>query len=175
MSQQLKDSLPSFVSENIQPIIDAEQAANRRRSRSEVIYEFVGNSIGTLNFVALHLIGVILWVVINAGLIPPARPFDPFPFPILNRSIALEAVLMTASVLMKQDRISNLADRRAHLNLQINLLTERETTKIIGMLLQIGKQLDIQHKVFDEETRQLSRLLAIETLIEKLHSKFPDR
>ena len=47
--------------------------------------------------------------------------------------IAVEAVLMTAFVLMKKNRMSKLADRRAHLNLQINLLTERETTKIIGM------------------------------------------
>ena len=175
MPEQREDSLPSFISENIQAIIGAEQAANRRRSRSEAIYEFVGNSIGTLTFVALQLIGVILWVVINAGLIPPVRPFDPFPFPILNHIIALEAVLMTAFVLMKQNRMSKLADRRAHLNLQINLLTERETTKIIGMLLEIGKRFDIQHDMFDEESRQLSRLLAIETLIETLHSKFPDR
>ena len=121
------------------------------------------------------MIGVILWVVINAALIPSLRPFDPFPFPILNQIIALEAVLMTAFVLMKQNRMSKLADRRAHLNLQINLLTERETTKIIGMLLEVGKRFDIQHDMFDEESRQLSRLLAIETLIETLHSKFPDR
>ena len=175
MPEQLEDSLPSFISENIQAIISAEQAANLRRSRSEAIYEFVGGSIGTLNFVALQLIGVILWVVINAALIPSVRPFDPFPFPILNQIIALEAVLMTAFVLMKQNRMSKLADRRAHLDLQINLLTERETTKIIGMLLEIGKRFDIHHDVFDEESRQLSRLLAIETLIETLHSKFPDR
>ena len=42
MPEQLEDSLPSFISENIQAIIGAEQAANRRRSRSEAIYEFVG-------------------------------------------------------------------------------------------------------------------------------------
>jgi len=175
MSEQLEDSLPSFISENIQAIIGAEQATNRRRSRSETIYEFIGNSIGTLTFVVLQLIGVTLWVVINAALIPTVRPVDPFPFPILNHIIALEAVLITAFVLMKQNRMSKLADRRAHLNLQINLLTERETTKIIGMLLEIGKRFDIQHDVFDDESRQLSRLLAVETLIEILHSKFPDR
>jgi uncharacterized membrane protein len=175
MSEQLQESLPECITEHIELFIGSEQEANRRRSRSETIYEFVGNSIGTLNFVALQLIGVVLWVVMNAGLIPPVRPFDPFPFPILNHIIALEAVLMTAFVLMKQNRMSKLADRRAHLNLQINLLTERETTKIIGMLLEIGKRFDIEHKVFDAESRQLSRLLAIETLIEALNSKFPDR
>jgi uncharacterized membrane protein len=173
--EQLEDSLPSFISENIDAIIDSEQAANRRRSFSEVIYEFVGGSIGTLNFVAFQLIGTSLWVVINTGMMPPVHPFDPFPFPILNQIIASEAVLMTAFVLMKQNRMSKLADRRAHLGLQINLLTERETTKIIGMLLEIGKRFGIQHKVLDEETSQLSRLLAIETLIEALHSRFPDR
>ena len=82
---------------------------------------------------------------------------------------------MAAFVLMKQNRMSKLADRRAHLDLQINLMTERETTKIIGMLLEIGERLDIQHKVLDEESRQLSRLLVIETLIETMHSKFPDK
>ena len=81
---------------------------------------------------------------------------------------------MAAFVLMKQNRISKIADRRAHLDLQINLMTERETTKIIAMLLQIGERLDIQHKVLDEESRQLSRLLAIETLIDTVHSKLPD-
>jgi uncharacterized membrane protein len=175
MSEPWEESLPSFISENIDAIIQAEQAANRRRSRSEAIYEFVGSSIGTLKFVAFQLIGTVLWVVINAGLMQPVRPFDPFPFPILTQIVAVEAVLMTAFVLMKQNRMSKLADRRAHLGLQINLLTERETTKIIGMLLEIGKRFDIQHKVLDEETSQLSRLLTIETLIEALHSKFPDR
>jgi uncharacterized membrane protein len=174
MSEQVEDSLPSFISENIDAIIEAEQAANRRRSRGEAIYEWIGGSIGTLKFVAFQLIGTILWVVFNAGP-TPVRHFDPFPFPILNQIIALEAVLMTAFVLMKQNRMSKLADRRAHLGLQINLLTERETTKIIGMLLEIGKRFDIQHKVLDEESSQLSRLLAIEALIEALHSKFPDR
>ena len=175
MPEQVEDALPSFISENIDAIIGAEQAASQRRSRSEAVYEFVGGSIGTLKFVALQVIGVILWVAINAGLIPPIRPFDHFPFPILNQIVALEAVLMTAFVLMKQNRMSKLADRRAHLNLQINLLTERETTKIIRMLLEIGKRFDIQHKVLDEESSQLSRLLTIEALIEALHSKFPDR
>jgi uncharacterized membrane protein len=175
MSEQPQNSLPECITKHIELIIGSEQEANRRRSRSEAVYEWVGHSIGTLKFVALQLIGVILWMVINADLFPTIRPFDPFPFPILNHIIALEAVLITAFVLMKQNRMSKLADRRAHLNLQINLLTERETTKIIGMLLEIGKRFDIEHKVFDEESRQLSRLLAVETLIETLHSKFPDR
>jgi len=93
---------------------------------------------------------------------------------VADQIIALEAVLMTAFVLMKQNRMSKLADRRAHLDLQINLMTERETTKLIGMLLEIGERLGIKHKMLDVESPQLSRSLIIETLIEAMHSKFPD-
>jgi uncharacterized membrane protein len=175
MPRQPENAIPSFVHENIDVIITAEQAARRPRSPNEVVYEFVGGLIGTLNFIVVQLIGVIVWVTINAGLAPPIPPFDPFPFPFLSLILALEAVLMAAFVLMKQNRMSKLADRRAHLDLQINLMTERETTKIIGILLEIGERLDCQHKVLDEESRQLSRLLTIETLIATMHSKFPDR
>jgi uncharacterized membrane protein len=175
MPKRLEDAIPPFIYKNIDAIIEAEQAAHRSRSASEVVYEFVGGVIGTLGFVGAQLIGVLLWMATNAGSAPPIYPFDPFPFPILSLILALEAVLIAAFVLMKQNRMSKLADRRAHLDLQINLTTERETTKIIGMLLEISKGLDLQHKVLDEESRQLSRLLTIETLIAAMHSKFPDR
>lgn len=175
MSEQLDDQIPSFISENIDAIIAAEQAASQRRTRSEAAYDCVSRFIGTWAFVALQLTSVVIWVAMNEGLTPRIPAFDPFPFPILNQIIALEAVLMTAFVLMKQNRMSKFADRRAHLDLQINMLTERETTKIIRILLEICARMGIQHKVLDDESRQLGRLLTIERLIEALHSKFPDQ
>ena len=175
MPKQPDNPTPSFIDANIDAIIEAEQAAQRSRSPSEVVYEWVGGLIGTLSFVVVQVLGVVLWVALNVGLAPPIRPFDPFPFPILSLILTLEALLVAAFVLMKQNRMSKLADRRAHLDLQINLMTERETTKIIGMLLEVGERLDIQHKVLDEESRQLSRLPVIETLIETMHNKFPDQ
>src|SRR5437879_8285706 len=111
MSEQLENPLPSFVSENIDAIIGAEQAANRRQSRSEVIYEFVGGSIGTLNFVVFQLIGVILWVAINTGLMPLVRPFDHFPFPILDQVVTRDAAPIPAFLLLQPNRISKLQHR----------------------------------------------------------------
>ena len=42
--------------------------------------------------------------------------------------VSLEAILLTASVLMSQNHLPLMADRRAHLNLPVNLLAERELT-----------------------------------------------
>ncbi len=174
MPKLQEDQIPPMLHANIDAIVEAERAQRRSRSLSEVVYEFVGGFIGTLTFVVIQLLGAALWIAFNAGVTPPLRPFDPFPFPVLSLILTLEALLVAAFVLMKQNRMSKLADRRAHLDLQINLMTERETTKILRMLLEIGERLEIQHKVLDEESRQLSRLLTIETLIETMHSKFPE-
>jgi uncharacterized membrane protein len=174
MPKQPENPTQSFVDANIDAIIGAEQTVHRARSPSEVVYGWVGGFIGTLTFVVVQVLCVVLWVAINAGLATSIRPFDLFPFPILSLILTLEALLVAAFVLMKQNSMSKLADRRSHLDLQINLMTERETTKIIRMLLEIGERLDIQHKVLDEESRQLSRLLVIETLIETMKNKFPD-
>jgi len=173
MPEQLGEGIPPLVHGHIDTIIEAEQSADQARSLSEVICEFVGRFIGTLSFVSAQLVGVVLWVAINADIIPVTHPIDPYPYHFLDLILTVEGVLVAAFVLMKQNRMSKLADKRAHLDLQINLLTERETTKIICMLLEISERLNIQHKVLDEESRQLSRLLTIEALIETLHNKFP--
>jgi uncharacterized membrane protein len=71
------------------------------------------------------------WVIVNAGKIPQIPPFDPFPYPLLSSVISLEAVLLTAFVLIKQNRLGVIADRRDHLDLQVNLPTERRATQVI--------------------------------------------
>ena len=52
------------------------------------------------------------WVIVNAGII--SQPFDPFPYSLLSSITSLEAVLIAAFVLMKQNRMGIIADRRDH-------------------------------------------------------------
>jgi uncharacterized membrane protein len=49
-------------------------------------------------------------------------PFDPFPFPLLAVFPALEAVLLTSFVLIRQNTMDLRSERRNHLDLQINML-----------------------------------------------------
>jgi uncharacterized membrane protein len=68
--------------------------------------------------------------------------------PLLATFTSLEAVLLTAFVLMKQNRMSVIADRRDHLDLQVNLLTEKEATQIIQMLDRLSTHL-VPHVIDD--------------------------
>ena len=108
----------------------------------------------------------------NAGTIPRLTPFDPFPYPLLSSITSLEAVLLTAFVLIKQNRMAVIADRRDHLDLQVNLLTEREATQIIQMLDRLSTHFGVdQHH--DADARELGWHVAVEHLVEEVHSRLP--
>ena len=60
--------------------------------------------------------------------------FDPFPFSLFTMIVSLESIFLSLFILMSQDRTGIQADYRNHLDLQINLLTEDQNTKMLQML-----------------------------------------
>jgi uncharacterized membrane protein len=71
------------------------------------------------------------------------RHFDPFPFALLTLILSMEAIILSAFILISQNRQQRLADRRAHLDLQINMLSEQENTKVLSVLDEIRNHLGI--------------------------------
>lgn len=67
--------------------------------------------------------------------------FDEYPFPLLSLVLALEAVLLTSCVLIRQNISDRAFERRNHLELQINLLAERESTLSLALLQRIAAHL----------------------------------
>jgi uncharacterized membrane protein len=153
-------------------VLEVESAALRPRTQSEAITDAIGGFAGTLPFVVVQIVACAGWVIVNAGQIPGISAFDPFPYPLLSMITSLEAVLLGAFVLMKQNRMSTVADRRAHLDLQVNLLTERESTRIIQMLHRLSDQLGVEQNQ-DAESRELSNHIAVEHLVNELDSHLP--
>jgi uncharacterized membrane protein len=93
-----------------------------------------------------YLIGLLLFVVLWIGLnvydpLVNITPFDPPPFYWLVSLLTLIALLTSTVVLIGQARQGKLAEQRAHLDLQINLLTEQKVTKLIHMLEELRRDL----------------------------------
>src|SRR5918994_1741201 len=61
-----------------------------------------------------------------------------FPFPFLTLTVSLEAIFLALFVLASQNRLARQADRRSHLDLQIDLLAEREMTAVLHLLQDIA-------------------------------------
>jgi uncharacterized membrane protein len=133
----------------------------------------VANFVGSVPFVVLHIVWFVVWVAINRGWVPHVKPFDPYPFALLCMIVSLEGVLLSTFVLIKQNRMSQRADHRGHLDLQINLLSEKEITKVIQMLERISTRLGVKDQVVDSEVRELEHTTAVENLSRELERKIP--
>lgn len=150
------------VAENIDAVTQLEAAALRRRTAADRSADAIAAFVGSIAFVALHLVWFALWASINTGLVGFIPAFDPYPFALLAMIVSLEGVLLSTFVLIKQNRMSYMSDRRAHLDLQVNLLAEREITRLLQLVEEIARRVGVT-----EEARR-SGTLAEETEVEKL-------
>ena len=128
---------------NIESIAQIEQAFVRQRSGVDRVGEVISRYAGSFGFAVAHLCGVSAWMAINAGL-TTFEPFDPYPFCFLGVLVALEAVFLSTFVLMTQKRQAHQAEHWAHLNLQIGLLSEQETTKMLQMLTLVCNRVGVK-------------------------------
>ncbi len=165
---------PRTVTENIHTVIQVEEEIRHRRSLKDRIADAIGTFAGTIGFVLLHLAWFAAWVLINAGLVPALSRFDPYPYQLLCMIVSLEGVLLSTFVLIKQNRMTLSADRRGHLDLQINLLTEKEVTKLIQMLEKMAVHMGIEADVVDAETRELGEVTAIGDLAREVEKDMPE-
>jgi uncharacterized membrane protein len=159
--------------QNIRTIARLEQETMERRALSERIGDAFTRVMGSLGFVVAHVIGFGAWVLINLGLVPEIEPFDPFPFGILTLIVSAEGVFLAIFVLLSQNRMSRLSSQRAHLNLQISLLAEQETTKLLQHLQRISEHLGIEESARDQAMERLSQETHLETLAEELKKTLP--
>ena len=129
-------SADQLTQRNVEAILQLEKAAKEERTGSDLVAENVANFCGSMTFVWVHVVWFGLWILIN--LIPGIKHIDPFPFTFLTLVVSLEAIFLSTFILISQNHDTRISERRNHLDLQINLLSEQENTKMIGMLQAIA-------------------------------------
>ena len=122
------------AAENIDTVLALEEEASPPLPWRERLAERIGDVAGSAGFILFHLGWFALWALDNLGLVPGLPVFDDYPFPLLALLLAMEAVVLASCVLIRQNRAAELAEERSHIDLQVNMLAEREVTKVIQML-----------------------------------------
>lgn len=159
---------------NIDAVVRLEQEFLEQRTAADRISDVIVSYAGTMTVFLLHIAAFIAWIVLNSGVVPGVRPWDPFPFILLTMFVSMEGVILALFVLMKQNRMSRRADERDHLHLQINLLAEKEVTKLLQMQQAVCEKLGIALPAQDPEVRELSQNTAVDRLARELKEKLPD-
>lgn len=119
-----------------------------------------------MTFVYIHLVLVGLWILANEGPLPFIEPFDPT-YVILASAASVEAIFLSTFVLISQNRMQALADRRSELNLHISLLSEHEVTKIITLLTAVGEKLGVEESQ-NSELEELAKDVRPEKVLDKM-------
>lgn len=165
--QQDSSSSPgssSIVERNIQALLDRQRREQQERTLQQRIADAVTRAAGSMPFVYTHLAIVTFWVVVNARW-TPLDPFDPT-FVLLATLASVEAIFLTAFVLVTQNRMQREADRRADLDLQISLLTEYELTRVIQIVGKIAARLEVP--TAEHELEELQRDVTPEQVLDAM-------
>lgn len=128
--------------ENIEAIYQHEKCELAKQSLLEKAINKVAAWAGTVHFITAHLIFFILWI----GIQFTGWAFDEFPFVLLITVVSLEAILLQGMLLLSQNKLADEADKRHKLDLQINLLAERESTAILRLLEKVAQKLEIEEE-----------------------------
>src|SRR5580693_6992794 len=83
--------------------------------------------------------------------------FDPPPFAWLEGLLTAIALLTSTVILIAQNYQTKLERQRAHLDLQVNLLTEQKVTKLIHLLEELRKDLPMVRKRHDPQAASMQQ------------------
>ena len=127
------ESQSDIVRKNISAITQVQHRESSALPLQERVAGWITDFSGSMVFVYLHSVWFGLWILLNIGLvhIPYLSQFDPYPFGLLTLVVSLEAIFLSTFVLIAQNRLARQSERRADLDLQINLLAEQKAAKVL--------------------------------------------
>jgi uncharacterized membrane protein len=150
---------------NVQSILQLEEAAKEERTGTDRLAEAIADFCGSMTFVWVHVIWFGSWIFIN--LMPGIKHIDPFPFTFLTLVVSLEAIFLSTFILISQNHDTKISERRNHLDLQINLLSEQENTQMIWMLRAIATKVGVDLGP-DPRLEALSEETELEKLVKQI-------
>jgi uncharacterized membrane protein len=158
--------MAGVVERNIRALIAHREQEEETKRTQDRIADAITRFTGSMTFVYVHVAIFGLWIVINLGWLPIVPPFDET-FVVLAMVASVEAIFLSTFVLISQNRMAALADKRADLDLQVSLLAEHEVTRLLTLTTQIADKLGVEASK-DPELSELAQDVRPEKVLEKM-------
>jgi uncharacterized membrane protein len=131
--------VPGSARENLDVLRRFEDAEENEASAVQLAIERASRFFGSPAYFGGVVVFAAGWIAVDTlGRALGWQHMEDPPFFWLQGLVSLNALLLTIAVLIRQNRMSELAEHRAHLDLQINLLTEEKVAKILEILSRTG-------------------------------------
>lgn len=126
----------------------------RKRSFIVKIVDTLTSKFGSFAFLFGNIFIYTFWILANTGKIPGIPIFDPYPYSFMNSFVSIEAIILSIIVLMSQNRENQRDILRNELGLQVQLISEKQITKILNLLKDIK---DNQKISSDPELEEMTK------------------
>jgi len=158
-------TVEELTAQNVAAIQQLESAALSHAGLMDALADRIAHFAGSALFLAMHVVWFAAWIAINVS--PGIGHFDPFPFTFLTLVVSLEAIFLSSFILISQKRAALISERRNQLDLQINLLTEQENTRMLKVLGAIAAKLGVSVSD-DPSTEVLEQATRPDKLVEQI-------
>lgn len=172
MSRTARERTSPILERNIRALAELAEGQEKAGSLEDRIALGISRFAGSMRFVYLHAIVFGFWAAADLGFIPGIRGFD-HDLTGLNTVATIEAIFLATFVLIAQNRMSTNAETRNHLDVQVSLLTEQETTHILRLVAAIGEKMGIA-EASDPEIEHLIRKVEAQEMIDQIDSVIAD-
>lgn len=158
--------LARVLERNIKTMTELRRQMEKSESFASWLSDRVTGFAGSVTFVSAHVVWFTGWILWNSGVLGFV-PFDPYPFGLLTVMVSLEAIFLSTFVLISQNRLAAIADDRADLDLQIDLVAEYEVTKLLQLTEAIARKVGVTD-VMDRELEELKRQVTPESVLKAM-------
>ena len=147
-----------LISRNVEQDIDKKLTVGQKLSDS------IARFGGSWKFIVFFMSFLILWMIINIIFLT-ARPFDPYPFILLNLILSCIAAIQAPVIMMSQNRQEEKDRMRSLHDYQVNLKAEVEIRllhdKIDHLIVQHGQRMmeiqQIQIELMEEISNKMKK------------------
>ena len=161
--------LSSPAKDNLNVLAGMFERDNARVSGMQLLIERISDFFGSPAYLVFAVAFIVLWVLVNTwGANAGWTHVDEPPFFWLQGIVSSNALVLTVAVLIRQNRMAQLAEHRAHLDLQINLLTEQKATKILKLVDELRRELPTQRGQSDAEVEELTKPADAEAILKEI-------
>lgn len=153
----VSQTVPAHVEDTVQAVARFHATHEADATRLQRLIERLTRRAGRPAFLALLTLSVLGWIALNLGLIAAGRrPLDEPPFFWLQGAVTLTALYMTVLILTTQRREDKLAGLRDQLTLELSILSEQKSAKIIELLEELRRDAPNISDRADEQADALS-------------------
>jgi uncharacterized membrane protein len=150
--------VPPHVEETVAAIAALHIAHYREAGPLQKAASRATSAVARPSTLTLITVAIASWVTLNLALPQFGRAaLDPFPFPLLAAAVSTVGLYLAAMILIAQRHDDELATRRNQLTLELAILSEQKSAKIIALLEEFRRNDPNQGNHRDEVAEALAR------------------